>query len=144
MRHACTCKFCQTPITVSVDDDYAKLGDPYKILKLATCNFCADIRVERRRLDERIARCCRNLSLLPEGESKARDKLKLAMEKLTKHYAELVCRWHHAQGSMWEEEILNSILDKPLEWPHIIGRLWTMFRQWRDSQQPSAKEANLL
>ncbi len=49
MKHGTHCKFCKLPIVVVVDDAYAGLGDPLHLLGLAACNFCSDIRVERRR-----------------------------------------------------------------------------------------------
>ena len=73
MKHATHCKFCKSPITIEIDDEYSKLGDPFKLIGMASCNRCADLRTERRCLEGKIKRVCMILAL-----SANKDKSKLS------------------------------------------------------------------
>jgi hypothetical protein len=129
MNHATNCKFCKRPITVEIDDSYAGLGDPYKILPLAACNRCADLRVERRRLEERVQRVCNNLIFSAGSSSALKTSTRTILTKLTKSYASLIARWHEMDGMSWDEEVVNQIMDHPENWGEVLGRLWRMFKQ---------------
>ena len=134
MFHSLTCKFCKRPITVEISDDYAKLHDPYKILPMACCNFCSDIRVERRMLEGTIQRVCSAISVVPVSDEKRRATMRGVLEKLTKKYAGMVARWYGMEGGLWEEGVLDVLMKNPNEWPDVLGKLWASFRQWQEQQ----------
>lgn len=139
MKHATNCKFCQRPITVEIDDTYAGLGDPFKILSFATCNRCSDLRVERRRLEYHLRRVCSGLEILKSAKVVIPDKARANLVAITRQYAEMVSRWNNMKGMLWEEAIVDALLQDPHHWGDIIGRLWRMHKDWRqhEAQQPA-------
>jgi hypothetical protein len=132
MKHATNCKFCQLPITVEVDDEYAALGDPYKLLPFAACNRCADLRVTRGVLEERVKHACLGLFQKKGKVSKeAMDRTRQMLVKLTQGYATMIARWHHKEGMAWDEECVNLLMDRPQFWNKILAELWHLFRDSR-------------
>ena len=139
MIHQTQCKFCHKPIGVEVDDDYAGLGDPFKLLPLASCNRCSDLRVERRNLELRLERCCSLVSMTGLDEAKRRETLKGVLGTLSRKYAEMISRWHNHEGSLWDESIVSQLMDNPAHWGNTISHMWRSFGQWkhRQVQQPA-------
>ncbi|MGC1452938.1 MAG: hypothetical protein WA830_23150 [Candidatus Sulfotelmatobacter sp.] len=137
MKHATHCKFCHKPITVSIDDDYAALGDPLKLLPLAACNRCADLRVLRRTLEKKVAILCGRL-IFSSGklDASALSKAKTGLAHWTREYARMIARWHSLEGLCWDEAIVEQLMEKPDTWGDALGRLWTMFKDSQASRQP--------
>lgn len=133
MNHATNCKFCHKPITLEVDDAYAALGDPHKLLPMAACNFCSDIRVERRRLEASLAKVAAMIALVPR-DGKEAATLRAVVERMTKNYAEMIARWHHLQGCVWDVEAVNLIMDKPHAWSQVLTTLWSLFKDWKEQR----------
>lgn len=130
MNHALNCKFCSKQILVQIDDAYAALGDPLKILHFASCNNCADLRERKRDLEERIKRHC--IGLLQLGERvkpEHRAKAKIVLTALTQKYADLIAQWHNMSGRAWDEEFVELLLDKPGQWPKVLTGYWKHFRR---------------
>lgn len=138
MKYATHCKFCKKPITIQIDDSYDALGDPLKILPLAACNACADLRVLRRNLEKTIATICNRL-IFSSGKADAAvlQKSRTALTHWTKEYAKMVAQFHGTDGSCWDEAIVETILESPNQWGEVLGRLWTMYRQWAKEQEPA-------
>lgn len=135
MRHATNCKFCKRPITVEIDEAYAALGDPFKLLPLACCNACADNRVSRRKLERKIQLVVTCLSLA--GSNKTENLMQTSREqltKLTRYYADMIARYHHMDGQLWEPSIVEQIIEKPDAWGETLSRMWLAFRQWQEQQ----------
>jgi hypothetical protein len=136
MKHAMNCKFCKKPITVTIDDDYEKMHDPYKLLPMACCNACADNRIERRALERKVqfVVTCFNLA----GAKKTEDLIEVTRAKLTiltQAYAGLIARWNGKEGSLWEAEIVDQIIRSPEHWGDTLGHMWRSFREWEKQQQ---------
>jgi hypothetical protein len=106
------------PITITIDDEYATMGDPFKLLKFATCNRCADYFVTRNRLRDAIARVCGVLTLVrgagheQEKESRMVCKISDKLEQLTKDYAQAVSTYYRTQ-TLWDIEFVNMLMDRP-------------------------------
>lgn len=137
MNYSTSCKFCKRPITVEVDDDYAKLGDPYKILPLACCNHCGDVRVMKRNLEDQLKAQCYSIQLLKSAKVPIPDKAKSNLELLTKEYATMVSKWNFSEGMLWDEGIVDALCANPQGWGNIIGRIWRIHKNWQQqhSQQ---------
>jgi hypothetical protein len=131
MKHATNCKFCKKPITVTIDDAYAELGDPLNLIRIASCNECADIRVERRKLEGKIGFACDRVVRAGKMDEEERLEHYDGLRKLTQEYAGMISRWHHKEGLAWEEEVVRVIIDNPKQWREVISKLWTMFAQWQ-------------
>ena len=129
MNHATTCKFCKKPLVISVDDDYAQVGDPFKLLPLAACNRCADMRVKKTSLEEAIGKVCFQVRSL--GQNITADqtaKSKATLEILTRAYSRMVANYINATYPAWDMECVNLLVDQPDHWPRIVGQLWKMYK----------------
>lgn len=129
MRHATHCKFCKSPLTVEIDAEYSALGDPLKILGLAACNRCADLRVERRTLESRISFLCEMISQLsgkPDQDTRA--KWREALTALTKRYARMVAAWLKATAPAWDEESVNLLMEQPSDCNKILSTFWRLYK----------------
>jgi hypothetical protein len=130
MNHATNCKFCRQPIVIQVDDDYAALGDPNNLLRLATCNRCADQRTRRRALEESIKAVCLTVQFATaKGQAAAVATARPLLEALTRKYAVLVADWHNMSGYLWDEEFVNLLIEKPDKLWAILNNYWRTFRQ---------------
>lgn len=123
-----TCKFCRKPITISISDSYDYLADPHKLIPLAACNQCADLRVERRSIESKVKFICKMRQLDNNRAIKGADRDRVALEKLLKQYANMIARWHFMQGMTWDDAALDLIMDKPAHWFDILGTLWRIFK----------------
>lgn len=134
MNHATTCKFCRIPITVTINDEYAKLGDPYKLLPLASCNRCADLRQQRRSLEDRFRRASRIVSLCG-SDSDQRQTMKGVLQRLCVAYADLVIRWKRVSPmdqdtiKAMADDAVNGILDKPDALNVVLNTFWQLIKQ---------------
>ena len=135
MNYSTTCKFCKLPITVEVAPDYSIEHDPNKLLPLACCNLCADVRVAKRLLEAKLSKVMRTYQLLgSEPKPDRRNKTEAALTKLTQEYARNISKWHKRQGCVWDAECVNMMLDKPERWPEILSVLWKLYRDWEKEQ----------
>lgn len=127
MRHGTQCKFCKKPITLEIDDSYSEISSPVKLLPLAACNRCADLRVERRAIESKVKFICLMRHNNPKAAESRKEHHRQALEKLLKGYANLIARWHYLEGMSWDDECLNVIMEKPSHWATIMAELWKMF-----------------
>lgn len=128
MNHATTCKFCKKPLVISVDDDYAQVGDPFKLLPLAACNRCADMKEKKRTLEDAIAKVCFHIRALGQKISADQTaKSKATLEILTRAYSRMVAKYLNATYPAWDMSCVNLLVDKPDHWPAIVGQLWKMY-----------------
>lgn len=130
MKHATNCKFCKRPITVEVEDAYAELGDPFKLIQLLCCDHCADLRIERRKLERDIKNKC--VGMFQVGPKKAKLKEKENREFLkytTQKYAELIARWHEKEGMAWDDAIVDTLIENPERWSTVLASMWVHFRK---------------
>ncbi len=135
-QHACECKMCKRKMVVSIDDDYAALGDPLNLLKLATCNRCADLRMRRSRIEDAIYKVCMMIiqtGTKPNAEGKpAKEAAIVANEilsRLTKQFALLVADWCGRSGMIWQPDFPLMLIENPDKWASILENYWRTFRQ---------------
>lgn len=130
MKHALHCKFCKKPIIVEVDDSYSELGDPMKLLPMASCDRCADLRIKRRQIEGKI-KAAVMVIIQAQGKvsSESRAMIAEALRVQTQAYSRLIAEWHNMSGMAWDENIPEAIMEKPDKWANILGRLWKIFRE---------------
>lgn len=134
MKHATHCKFCKKPITIDVDDDYESIGDPHKLIPMAACNSCSDIRVERRVLESKIKKACMERVSTKRPSDEYLNKFRNLMEKLMKDYARMIARFHFMSGMAWDDECLELIVEHPAQWTEVLSRLWKIFSESNHSR----------
>ncbi len=122
------CKFCGKALTLTIDDDYAALGDPYKLIPLASCNRCATFREDRRRVMEQIKFNC---MMLLGGAVKKDEipKKREAIEALIKRYMRLLSDFKDQPMPDWDNALLDDIMDKPGNFSLILAQVPKMFQQ---------------
>lgn len=128
MNHATKCKFCGREMVVQIADDYPS-ADPFKLLRLAACNRCADLRVKKRVLEESLCRTCNTVQFASQSNKNAAiEKARPLLDTLTRKYASLVADWHNMSGYLWDEEFVNLLTEKPDRVWTILGHYWKTFR----------------
>lgn len=141
MTYPTTCKFCQQPLSIEVDDSYPADEDPAKLLPLAACNRCADARVAKYTIEGKIRRVCAWWAAA--GKKADPSGTRHTLTKLTQDYAKMICRWHDREGMAWDEEIVNLLMDKPEEWSAILGSMWRFYRQSVEAHNDQAQRPAL-
>jgi hypothetical protein len=137
VKQAANCKFCGKPMVLTIDDDYGKLGDPFKLLKMAACNRCSDLRTKRTRLEDQIRKICLSMVASRPGQDEAA-RIMVGLDKLTQRYALLVADWHNMSGSAWDQTFSQMLMDRPDAFSIILSQYWKMFRQTQ--VKPEQKE----
>lgn len=118
------CKICKYPMTVTVPKGYLDLGDPLKLLPMATCNTCFDLRETGARLYSRILHICVDTKSLML--SKKRDRADI--EKLLKACLDLAAAFSNWMPKMKARSKEFSMLYPrkryaPVAvWPNILER----------------------
>lgn len=120
------CKFCKRPLELKVDDDYAATGDPFKLVRLASCNRCADLRTRQRRIEKSIETLSGSLLCHPSNEERVTTREGLC--RTTKSLLKIACEWYHAEGVAWEEAIVDQIMTHPEKLSVVTARIWQMAR----------------
>lgn len=128
MQKEAKCKFCGKVGVVQIDDTYASFGDPFKIAALYSCNRCADLRVNRRRLHESFVEVCARL--IANHESENVEQCSGILEGLTKRYLKLISEWT-GQQLAWEEEMVRPFIAAPKFLSAHLKRLWSLTKQQR-------------
>lgn len=138
MTHICTCKFCGKQLAITVADEY--VGDRFNLLKLAACNRCADLRVTKRILEERIKKACLYYSQykLARYGREVDPAVATFTEKLlvdsTQKYAEWFGEYANIVGYLWDMELVRLLMDNPAEWNQTLITYCDIFR--RQSRRP--------
>lgn len=120
------CKFCQRALSLQVDEEYAKLGDPYGMIGLAACNRCGDYRVARSNIFGAVRKRCLPLigrNLKAEVESKHREIFALYV----KRYMRLISDDQDQPMPDWDEGIIDALMKTPGNYADIFARIPRMF-----------------
>lgn len=124
---AAKCKFCGRILTLWVAEDYNELGDPMKLMKLAACNRCADIKTAQRKLEAAISKECG--LLLNRPDEKTRTKIKTSLCLLTRSYLEVISDWLNRQTAQWEEAIVDDMMARPNSVGLAVKTMWAMAKE---------------
>lgn len=111
--HQCKCRLCLKPLTVEVDDSYGEHGDPFKLLPMATCNRCFDLRETRIRIESQVARASRMLIMQPKMDASIRNKIRDSLRIATQAYARYVADLNNSKVMAWNEDFVDLIMEKP-------------------------------
>lgn len=122
------CKFCKKPINLDIALSYDEIADQHKLIPIAACNRCADIRVERRVLEFNVKYICTLRALKKKESEEARNNAEKALGELLKRYASMIARFHFMDGMSWDDQCLDVIMEHPANWSEVLARLWKMFR----------------
>lgn len=122
------CKFCQKPVTVVIDDDYAALADPYGLMRLLSCNNCADYESARRALFRHVKVLCELLIQRAVAKDDV-PKVRESLETLTKKFMRLYSEHHDLALPPYEAEIVEAMMGKPSHFGQVLAHIPRMFQQ---------------
>lgn len=134
MKVPTKCKFCGRPIEIWVDDAYARMGDPFKLVKLAACNRCSDLKVEKRLLDSRLNWAISRLQLAGD-EKAASDRYRGIVSGLMHKYWDLICRWTSIRNTEFDEGIVEMVLSNPSKCARMVSEMWRIANLSKSQQE---------
>ncbi len=125
------CKFCKRPLSLHIDDDYAKTKDPHGLLPMACCNSCSDYMEKRRSVFYAVKDYCMRLF---SGEVKAKkdeDKAKAReiLTKLVQRYMRVIADHRDLPMPQWDEVLVDDIMAKPGNFSSVLSRVHNVFSQ---------------
>lgn len=124
------CKFCQVPLRLIVEPDYDLIGkDPLKLLPLASCDRCANYRVRRRLLVNRLKHCCELLARGQVYEGEEMDEMTKTVEGMLKTFVHNLAYYRKVPEPDWDEALTAALMSKPERLGEVLSRVPTMFRQ---------------
>jgi hypothetical protein len=140
--HAVHCKMCKKPFSVEVADDYAALGDQFKLLPMACCNRCYDYVTGKRNVTKRIFEVCHELQLarISIRPDKRADKEKLFSETLailTKKFGVIVSEYYNC-NYFWGPEFVDQLFEFPDRAGTILNNYMTTYKRCVVDPQPEA------
>jgi len=115
------CKFCGLELHLQIDASYARENDPLKIIPLAACDHCADLRVRRRSLHDSFVKVCNSV-----GFTNDRDKLREPLEALIRKYLILIADWLGKPVVAFEGCMTEPFVTRPEHCSTHLRRLWRM------------------
>lgn len=119
------CKFCHKPLVLRCEAEYGDFGDPYKLVRLAACDWCADLRVRQRTIIDGLKHVVYLM-----GYGAPDEKLKEAARKLLKGYVRLASDWLKIDPAMdWDEAIVEDFLARKNKLGAVLSGIWKMARQ---------------
>jgi hypothetical protein len=124
MEHKTHCKHCRAEITLIIDDEYAQMSDPHKLIPSAVCNTCGDILVAKAKFERKIQRACTALQLLPATASHDRQDLRGVLFGLTQKFCQLNAAWRRLDHSPWGDHIVKALMKHPEEWGQTLSQVW--------------------
>lgn len=121
------CKFCKTVLHLQISEAYHKTGDSLRLVSLAACDRCADLRTRRSKLHRAFERVCANLIIDPK-DSEVRKAAYEAFTGLTKGYIRLICEWFNVTIP-WEEQMVDGLMHRPQMLGAVLKSFWALARQ---------------
>lgn len=111
---ATKCKICKKDLVVQVDNEY--FGQIDRLLEMATCNRCFDLREKHLKSTANIEAGCNFLVQHPEASEKELEKAKKHLEYWTKQYADAIRQFNHSDKVVWSADFAQVLMDKPDQW----------------------------
>lgn len=122
------CKFCGMALTLSVSDDYAAMGDPFNLVRLAACNRCADYRVARRKIIDSVKVIAERFIQHQVGkDSLETEKEKLA--DLVKRYMRLLADFRRLPVPEYDSAIVEDLVQRPTYFVTTMNQVAKLFQQ---------------
>lgn len=127
-----TCRLCGRPGSVEVPSEYdPKMHGSW--VKMLCHEFCYQIRNERIKCEERIARGCQLAERLDALDDTERGtmtrRLRDIFEISTKQWAKNECKALGSHAYYWNHEIVDALMDKPASWHAILRNSRNFIKQ---------------
>ena len=141
------CRFCGCELRLKIHEQY-DISDPHRLVAMAACNRCADLRELRRKLHFRFSEQCAGMMNLIERSKRSMteserkevthlvDKTRENIESLIKAYLRLIGDWYNRDDLVYEEEMVNWFMQAPMGVSKHIARLWRCVPQQKELLKP--------
>ncbi len=126
------CKFCAKPLRLIVDDLYQE--DKFKLLLLAACDTCADYRVRRRIIVERLKWICTALACKQITAQEDLERVRKNLKTLLIRFILNQAKYRQVDVPEFDEEMLETLMNNPARLGAVLSLVPGMLR----------KEATLL
>lgn len=120
------CKFCKKELTLSIDDSYDGIGDPMKLLPMATCNTCADLKERQRRIVDRLGTVA--AQIIADSKNTKISELRTRLDLNLKDYLRFVAEWLRVPYVEYDEVLTDEAMAKPQDLSRVIDRMWQTCR----------------
>lgn len=122
------CKFCHCDLHLQVEESYHKLKDPMGLIRLASCNRCAELRSRRRGLHEQFVKCCASVLADKVIGKEAMEEAQKVFGSLLKRYLQLIEEWTGQQVE-FDEGMADPFIIAPKNLGKHLSRLWNLTKQ---------------
>ncbi len=117
-------------MTVEIDDTYDTIGDPLKLLPMATCNRCYDLRDRANKLHREFAAVCAKIEAYSGAiADRARAEFYATMESLTKAYADWIADFYARREIVWDPAFPQLLCEQPAKWIQILRNFRESYRK---------------
>lgn len=112
---------------LQVDESYAEQADPDKLIPMATCNSCYDLRRRLGKMEDAIKALCHALAANTIERETAVLGLKFLAGKFSSYCADTLHRRHLADAGA----LADLLIDEPRNW-------WRALREFESQAEASA------
>lgn len=135
MKQSTHCRFCHIPMSVDIDENYDRTGDPLQIMKLATCNRCADLRTRFNGIRNAIKNLCMVLVQTNKLSEEDQEKTTRAMTVLFERYAKLIADWNKVPIPTIDPTVIKTLIANPGRFEIFLRNIWDQYRRVSDEPQ---------
>lgn len=131
MTHTKPCKFCGVPVTV---ESHADCPSEWveSLLKMLSCNRCADYRAKMSAIGSAIRKVCLNFVQLANSktdDAEKTGKVRKSLEALTWKVAEATCKFYRTRAVIYNQDFVDQIMENPDRSSLILKTYAAMVRQ---------------
>lgn len=130
MTHTKPCKFCGLPVTVQSDPDCPQEWAE-SLLKMLSCNRCADYRSAMGQIGAEIRKVCLGMIQMINGKVSTPDReagIRKILERLTWKVAEATCRFYRIK-TIYDQDFVDQIMEHPDKSSAILRTYAGLVRQ---------------
>lgn len=124
---ATVCKFCKRPLELIVEKSYLAMGDPHKLLPMASCDNCYEFRIKRRHIVDAFWKI---VPLLDRGLVRRREDIQAVREKidwLLRRYVRAFAEYQHTTEPAFDEAMVDSVMGCPTRFQDVMARVPSIF-----------------
>lgn len=118
------CKACGKPLSLQVDQSYAELGDPYRLVQGAVCNRCGMTELRRRGIEDNIRRICLGINAAaPACQAGLKEQGRDVLVQLVEQYCQVAGRAFNATLP-FDLVLVEDLLQSPGRYELVLQRIW--------------------
>jgi len=108
------CRICKCELRLQIDDDYDPEFDSAKLIPMATCNRCFDLRARLRKIEDSIRILCHSLSfpITDERRARAYELLRKLSNQFSQWCSDMLNRQHMADSG----SLATRLMKEPSNW----------------------------